>query len=87
MSESDRRGIMERLRGQKAPRPAVEDQDNLGNRRIDPKKGKKSLTVWVEPSVIYQIKLLAAELQVKQQDLLAEFLNDGFEKYHKARIA
>jgi hypothetical protein len=83
----DRNDIVSKLRGKTEPRPAPEAQDHLGNQKIDPKKGRKSLTVWVEPAVIHQIKLIAAEHKKKQQDLLAEFLNDGFEKYHKARIA
>jgi hypothetical protein len=52
----------------------------------DPKKGRKALTVWVDPKVIRQVKIIAAE-QMAQQQILAEALNDIFFKYGKEPLA
>jgi len=48
--------------------------------------GKKSLSVWVKPDLIYALKVVAAERQMKQQDSIIEALNDYLEKHGKKRI-
>jgi hypothetical protein len=53
----------------------------------DPKKGRKALTVWVNPKVIRQVKIIAAEQMIQQQQVLAEALNDVFAKYNKDMVA
>jgi len=52
----------------------------------DYRKGRKTLTVWVNPNMIYALKIVAAERQMLQQDALIEALNDFLEKHGKARI-
>jgi hypothetical protein len=60
---------------------------NAAGFKADPKKGRKALTVWIMPAVRSQVRLIAAEKEMQQQELLIEWLNDGFEKYGKPRIA
>ncbi len=50
-------------------------------------KDLKSLTVWIDPEFHRQLKILAAEQNTLVKALVIEFLNDGLEKYGKARIA
>jgi hypothetical protein len=51
------------------------------------RKGLKSLTVWVEPAVIRQVKFIALENDLKQQAVITEALNLLFHKYGKPEIA
>jgi predicted HicB family RNase H-like nuclease len=46
----------------------------------------KSLTVWLDPEFHRQLKILAAEQKTHVRILVVEFLNDGLEKYGKARV-
>jgi len=52
----------------------------------DYRKGRKTLTVWVNPAMVYALKIVAAERQILQQDAIIEALNDFLEKHGKARI-
>lgn len=51
------------------------------------RKGKKAVTVWFEPDVVKQLKLIGIEKGMTQQDMMREALNDYFAKNHKAQIA
>ena len=46
----------------------------------------KSLTVWLDPELPRQLKMLAAEQETQVRTLVIEFLNDGLVKYGKARV-
>jgi hypothetical protein len=83
----DRDEILGLLKGRKEPRVPLHEQDILGNRKSKTQAGKKLLGVWLNPAAIKQFNMLAAELEIQKQDLMAEALNDLFEKHHKARIA
>jgi hypothetical protein len=50
-------------------------------------QGRKSYTTWFDEECVRQIKRLAAEQGVKQQDLAVEAYNLLFAKYHKPEIA
>ncbi len=49
--------------------------------------GKRSVGGHFDPAVSRQLKVLAAELDRKVQDLVAEALNDLFRKYNKSAVA
>lgn len=49
--------------------------------------GKRSIGGHFDPEVSRQLKMLAAELERKVQDLVAEALNDLFRKYNKSAVA
>jgi len=49
--------------------------------------GKKAVTVWFEPDVVKQMKLIGIEQGMTIQDMMAESLNDFFAKHHKPQIA
>jgi hypothetical protein len=83
----ERDSILGMLRGKKEPRVPIEQQDHLGNRKVKEPTGKKLLGVWLNPAAIKQFNMLAAELEIQKQDLMAEALNDLFEKHHKKKIA
>ena len=51
------------------------------------RKGKAGLLSYHDPAVIQQLKVLAAELGVTQQKLIAEGLNHVFAKHGKPQIA
>jgi hypothetical protein len=52
-----------------------------------PQHGRKLLAVWVDPRVIRQLKIIAAEEMRQQQEIMAEALNSIFAKYGKEPIA
>jgi hypothetical protein len=49
--------------------------------------GKKAVTVWFEPDVVKQLKLIGIEKGMTIQDMMTESLNDFFAKHHKPQIA
>ncbi|NTW88408.1 MAG: hypothetical protein HGB26_04625 [Desulfobulbaceae bacterium] len=49
--------------------------------------GKKAVTVWFEPDVVKQLKLIGIEKGMTIQDMMRESLNDYFAKHRKAQIA
>lgn len=49
--------------------------------------GKKAVTVWFEPDVVKQLKLIGIETGMTIQDMMRESLNDFFAKHRKAQIA
>jgi len=51
------------------------------------RQGKKSVTGYFDPAVSQQLKILSAEKCTTIQALLAESLNDLFDKYGKKPIA
>jgi hypothetical protein len=51
------------------------------------RQGKKGLTGYFDPAVLKQLKILSAEKETSQQQLIAEALNDLFVKNGKPPIA
>ena len=51
------------------------------------RRGKKAITVYFEPDVIKQLKLVGIEEDKSMQDMIAEALNDYFAKHGKRAIA
>jgi len=64
-------------------KPKANSEVNLAPSR----QGKKSITGYFDPAVSQQLKILSAERDMTIQALLAESLNDLFEKYRKKPIA
>lgn len=50
-------------------------------------KTKKVFSVWLEPAVIRQLKLIAAEEGKTQESLVNEAMNFLFKEYNKPEIA
>lgn len=86
----DRSGLKRFLIGFGA-RPAIPPPGTKkrGDHRGVPayREGRKSYTTWFDEACVRQIKQLAAEQGVKQQDLAAEAYNLLFAKYQKPEIA
>jgi hypothetical protein len=78
--------VMSRITG-KAPRPPVEERDNLGYAIPPSRRVKKAVTTWQDTTAVQQLKDLAHERGVSQQKLIAEALNLLFAKYSKPTIA
>lgn len=66
-----------------APAPAPpEDQSH----RPPSRRGMKALTVWVDPAVHRQIRMMALEQNRSTEDMLREALADLFQKYGRPRL-
>ncbi len=65
----------------------VPTQNALKNTTAPSRIGKRSVGGHFDPAVSRQLKVLAAELDRKVQDLVAEALNDLFRKYNKSAVA
>lgn len=67
---------------------SVENAKSSANKYIpESRLGKKGLTSYFDPAVLKQLKILSAEKETSQQQLLAEALNDLFVKNGKPPIA
>ena len=65
-----------------APTPQPEEQPH----RPPSRRGLKALTVWVDPAVHQQLRIMALEQERPAQDILCEALADLFQKYGRPRI-
>ncbi|BAZ19069.1 hypothetical protein NIES4071_109540 (plasmid) [Calothrix sp. NIES-4071] len=66
----------------------LEISDNDANEKIPPsRRGKKAITVHFDPAACKQLKQLSMDEETSIQALMAEALNDLFEKYGKNPIA
>ena len=74
------------------PAPAIVDQQTSETAIPRPYKartreGKKMIAAPVDPAARQMLKVLAAELDRKSEDLIREALGDLFAKYGKPRLA
>lgn len=68
--------------------PSPEKPQSSEQSKLPPsRQGKKAIAGHFDPAVSKQLKQLALEQDTTVQDLLAEALNDLFEKYDKKPIA
>lgn len=65
-----------------APAPQPEAQTH----RPPSRRGMKALTVWVDPAVHHQVRMLALEQHRSAEDLLREAVGDLFQKYGRPRL-
>ena len=65
-----------------APAPPTEAQA----RRPPSRRGLKALTVWVDPAVHQQVRLMALEQDRPAEDVLREAVADLFQKYGRPRL-
>lgn len=72
-----------------APVPAPEPSPPAGPRpfRASTREGKKMIAAPIDPAAHRQLKMLAAELDRKAEDLIREALRDLFTKHGKPPIA
>jgi len=49
--------------------------------------GKKAITCYFDPAVSKQLRQIALDRDLSAQDLVAEALNDLFQKYKKPTLA
>jgi len=71
----------------KAPRPPVEQRNNLGYAIPPSRRTKKAVTTWQDAVAVQQLKDISHERGVSQQKLIAEALNLLFTKHGKPTIA
>lgn len=69
----------------KAPPPVVELEEKP--RARPDRLGRTMLPFWVPLAARKQLRIMAAEIDTTQQDLMIEALNDLFRKYDKPPIA
>ncbi len=68
-------------------RPAQKAEEPAYSTQAPSRAGKKALIGYFEPSVSKQLKQIGLDRDTTVQDLLAEALNDLFQKYKKPTIA
>lgn len=66
-----------------SPVASVRSED----RRAPSRRGTRQLVAHVDPAVLRQLKILAAELDTTQAALIGTAINDLFERYGKPRLA
>jgi hypothetical protein len=73
----------------RAVRPRSDETKEKPLRALVPpsRVGKKALTCYFDPAVSKQVKQIALDRDLSIQDLLAEALNDLFQKYKKPTLA
>jgi hypothetical protein len=54
---------------------------------VKPERTKKSLTVWLDPAVVRQFKIVSAESGRTQEALMGEMMNWLFREHGKPEIA
>jgi hypothetical protein len=87
---SEVRSVIEgqsRMNAKGPPHGPIEDPDDEEARRLNPKHGLKGLSVWLPPEYMRQLRLISAEHDKKQRELLMEALNDLFVKYGRKPVA
>jgi len=67
-------------------KPATVQPISTTEKRPD-RIGRTALPFWVPVAARKQLRIMAAEMDTTQQDLLTLALNDFFEKHGKPRIA
>ena len=55
-------------------------------RRPPSRRGLKALTVWVDPAVHQQVRMMALEQNRSAEDMLREAVADLFQKYGRPRL-
>jgi hypothetical protein len=84
------------IRAAAQPPPAAEAETPARPTALEPprrafqaktREGKKMIATPVDPAARQQLKMLAAELDRKSEDLIREALRDLFTKYGKPPIA
>jgi hypothetical protein len=81
-------GALEKRAGKVQPEaPAGTAAAAAAPSRPPSRKTRQSMTVWQEEAAIKQLRLLAVEQDMSQQELVAEALNLLFSRYGKQPIA
>ena len=65
-----------------APAPQSEAQAH----RPPSRRGLKALTVWVDPAIHQQLRMMALEQNRPAEDMLREAVADLFQKYGRPRL-
>ena len=88
---SKRRNLVEALKSEDMSHKKQEcnNHQNTGPVRYTSpcRVGKKSMTVWFDPDVIMQLKLIGLREGLSLQAMMNEAVNDFFSKHHQSRIA
>jgi hypothetical protein len=74
----------------RAPAVPAEQRDQLGYAGPRPRRKntqKRAMTTWQNPEALKQLKLMAFEMNVSQQELVAEALNLLFAKHKRPTVA
>ena len=66
--------------------PAPAPQPETQTRRPPSRRGLKALTVWVDPAVHQQVRMMALEQNRSAEDMLREAVADLFQKYGRPRL-
>lgn len=66
--------------------PAPAPQPAAHARRPPSRRGLKALTVWVDPAVHQQVRMMALEQNRSAEDMLREAVADLFQKYGRPRL-
>ena len=66
--------------------PAPAPQSEVHARRPPSRRGLKALTVWVDPAVHQQVRMMALEQNRSAEDMMREAVADLFQKYGRPRL-
>ena len=69
-----------------AAAPAPAPQPEAQARRPPSRRGLKALTVWVDPAVHQQVRMMALEQDRSAEDVLREAVADLFQKHGRPRL-
>ena len=69
------------------PAPSATPESDPHAHRAPSRRGRKAVTIYLDPAAHRQLRLLALEQDRSVQDLSVEATNDLSQKHGKARIA
>ncbi|MDE0445424.1 MAG: hypothetical protein OXH96_02050 [Spirochaetaceae bacterium] len=82
-----KRSLLDAFTSQAEPTaPAPAPQPEAHAHRPPSRRGLKALTVWVDPAVHQQVRMMALEQNRSAEDMLREAVADLFQKYGRPRL-
>ena len=82
-----RSSLADALKPRPAPPASSTPEPDPHAHRAPSRRGRRAVTVYLDPAAHRQLRLLALEQNRSVQDLSVEATNDLFQKHGKARIA
>jgi hypothetical protein len=80
--------LLDQLKAVSGKAEAPAENNASSNNTLPPsRRGKKAITIWVDPLVADQLKEIAFHHKKPQQELFLEALNILFSKYSRPEIA
>ena len=81
-----KRSLQDAFTSTTQPTTAPTPQPEAPTHRPPSRRGLKALTVWVDPAVHQQLRMMALEQQRPAEDMLREAVADLFQKHGRPRL-